>query len=130
MSRAQDCSGCLWGDHERHDPQHGIVEGLLGGEYCACTGDCAERAQVRAESVSAWVGTLLSGTPRTVAMTPPPSSRSKDRQVLIDMLLPEVRQDCACLMFDKGPHRLGCPTMDRAENLADDILLILRTPNT
>lgn len=119
MSRAQDCSGCMWGDHERHDPSHGLIEGLIGGEHCACTGDCAERAAVTRERMAAQF------TP-TATVATLPARQVKDRQVLIDMLIGEVQQDCTCLMFDKGPHRRGCSTMERAENLADDILLVLR----
>lgn len=43
MSVAAPCGSCLMGDHSRHDRDHGIREGLIGGSYCACTGDCAER---------------------------------------------------------------------------------------
>lgn len=43
MSIHRDCGGCMAGDHERHDGRHSGPSGLIGGTYCGCTGDCAER---------------------------------------------------------------------------------------
>lgn len=44
MSYPADCPACIAGDHNGHDAAHGTRKGLIGGNYCACTGDCAERA--------------------------------------------------------------------------------------
>jgi hypothetical protein len=35
----------LTGIHEGHDPRWNIRAGLIGGNYCGCAGDCAERAK-------------------------------------------------------------------------------------
>lgn len=45
MSLARDCSACVTGAHTRHNASEGLTEGLIGGTYCDCTGDCAERRQ-------------------------------------------------------------------------------------
>jgi hypothetical protein len=34
------------GAHDRHDPNEGRTDGLIGGYYCGCTGDCAARFAV------------------------------------------------------------------------------------
>lgn len=47
------------------------------------------------------------------------------REALIDMLLPEVKQDCRCQMFSNERHARTCSTSERAIDLADDILLLL-----
>lgn len=57
MSIASDCGPCLNGDHAHHDRDHGIREGVIGGTYCACTGDCAERSE-RADDI--WPKTTAS----------------------------------------------------------------------
>lgn len=51
---------------------------------------------------------------------------SLSREQLAEMLLTEIREDCVCRMFDKGPHNRTppCSTRDRAANLALDILLL------
>lgn len=51
MSRQADCPSCLTGTHDDHDPKWNIREGLIGGNYCGCTGDCAERAKAAFDSV-------------------------------------------------------------------------------
>jgi hypothetical protein len=43
MSYPRDCSGCAVGAHHRHNPDEGVMPGLIGGFYCNCTGDCADR---------------------------------------------------------------------------------------
>lgn len=55
MSIAVDCGGCTAGNHDHHNRNHGIVDGLIGGTYCACTGDCDERAaEARREFADWW----------------------------------------------------------------------------
>jgi len=53
MSIASNCGSCMAGDHTRHDRDHGIREGVIGGTYCDCSGDCAERAEARGEELRA-----------------------------------------------------------------------------
>jgi hypothetical protein len=53
VSVAAPCGSCLMGDHSRHDRDYGIREGLIGGAYCACTGDCAERFAAEAADFAA-----------------------------------------------------------------------------
>jgi hypothetical protein len=69
MARADDCGPCRWGNHDQHDRDHGILPGLIGGTYCACTGDCAQRAETRAADIGAWfnqhVGALTTDPPGT-----------------------------------------------------------------
>jgi len=48
MSVHVDRPACTSGDHDRHNPEWGIRPGLIGGQYCACSGDCAERADAAA----------------------------------------------------------------------------------
>lgn len=43
MSARLACAGCVLGNHDEHDPSWGLRPGLIGGWYCACTGDCKER---------------------------------------------------------------------------------------
>lgn len=43
MSFPADCPACVMGNHEGHDPKHGLREGLIGGTRCDCVGDCADR---------------------------------------------------------------------------------------
>ena len=73
MSVPADCPGCFDGHHERHDPDHGIRPGLLGGTRCGCTGDCADRSRVRWERLG-WleVGNLTTanGEPPVPAVAP------------------------------------------------------------
>lgn len=52
------------------------------------------------------------------------------REALIEMLLPEVRQDCRCQMFSNEPHSRTCSTSERAIDLADDILLLFPPGST
>lgn len=40
MSIASTCPACMAGNHEGHDRAFGLKPGLIGGEYCACSGDC------------------------------------------------------------------------------------------
>lgn len=47
MSYTSDCPGCFAGHHERHDPNHGVRPGLIGGTQCRCSGDCASRTDAR-----------------------------------------------------------------------------------
>lgn len=49
MSRPADCPSCAMGSHDRHDRAHGLRPGLIGGTYCDCTGDCAERFKAKGE---------------------------------------------------------------------------------
>jgi hypothetical protein len=46
MAVITDCPPCFWGNHEHHSRDHGTGTrpGVIGGAYCACKGDCAERA--------------------------------------------------------------------------------------
>jgi hypothetical protein len=56
MAALVDCPGCQWGEHEKHDPKHGVIPGLIGGTVCACSGDCAERFErAREEWLAKWV---------------------------------------------------------------------------
>lgn len=58
MAVASDCGPCAWGNHTHHDRDHGTIPGLLGGTYCACTGDCATRAAERTHAMTDWFLTL------------------------------------------------------------------------
>lgn len=49
MSAIVDCPGCQFGEHEKHDPRWGVIDGLLGGCVCNCQGDCAAAWQARIE---------------------------------------------------------------------------------
>lgn len=49
MSVHADCPGCLSGDHSRHVGPWNVREGLIGGAYCVCDGDCAKRLQEAAD---------------------------------------------------------------------------------
>lgn len=49
MSRAQECGGCMSGNHDQHDRDHGLRVGVIGGTYCDCTGDCAARFAARGD---------------------------------------------------------------------------------
>jgi hypothetical protein len=42
MSILRPCPACFTGDHERHDRDHGIRSGLIGGAFCACSGECTQ----------------------------------------------------------------------------------------
>jgi hypothetical protein len=44
----------MTGDHEGHVPNWGIKPDVIGGEYCGCKGDCAERAKARYAEFSRW----------------------------------------------------------------------------
>lgn len=45
MAFYSDCGACLSGDHTRHVEHWGKrPEGVIDGDFCACAGDCAERA--------------------------------------------------------------------------------------
>lgn len=50
MSYPVDCPGCTMGKHERHNPSHGTIPGVIGGTWCDCPGDCAQRADANAEA--------------------------------------------------------------------------------
>lgn len=46
MAMFSDCPGCLSGDHSQHVHHWGKrPEGVIDGDFCSCSGDCAERAQ-------------------------------------------------------------------------------------
>lgn len=45
MSLESDCPSCMAGNHEGHVEPWDIHEGLIGGSYCACAGDCADRSR-------------------------------------------------------------------------------------
>lgn len=48
MATIVDCPGCYAGDHSRHIERHRPVpRGMMGGEVCGCTGDCAARHEKR-----------------------------------------------------------------------------------
>lgn len=51
MSIQMLCNGCALGDHTKHDPAHGLRPGLIGGSYCACTGDCAAKFEAMAQKL-------------------------------------------------------------------------------
>lgn len=55
MSLEMDCSSCMRGKHEQHNRSEGLRPGLLGGTYCGCSGDCAERFDRAAERFMGWV---------------------------------------------------------------------------
>lgn len=55
MSFAADCAGCIAGDHTTHDPEHGLVPGVIGGTRCDCSGDCSDRATERDENFARWL---------------------------------------------------------------------------
>ena len=55
MSLEMDCSSCMRGKHEQHNRSEGLRPGLLGGTYCGCSGDCAERFDRAAEWFMGWV---------------------------------------------------------------------------
>lgn len=65
MSRALDCPACMTGDHEGHNRDWNIKPGLIGGEYCDCTGDCAERSA--AAFAASPFGQLTTGINQLVA---------------------------------------------------------------
>lgn len=54
MSLQADCPSCVTGDHDGHDANWGITPGLIGGSYCGCEGDCAERVKAREEDFQKW----------------------------------------------------------------------------
>lgn len=110
MSRAADCGSCLSGDHSGHVRDWNITPGLIGGEYCACTGDCAERAKAMFDKWRALIG--------------PPASHSTDQHAavgpFIDMLVrrgvvttdPGEARECCGLPRDEDgfcSHRPGHP---------------------
>lgn len=33
------------GDHRKHNRDFGIIPDVIGGQYCGCTGDCAEESK-------------------------------------------------------------------------------------
>jgi hypothetical protein len=43
MAIQMDCYGCQTGNHDQHT--NVLVGGLIGGTYCACTGNCAQRRE-------------------------------------------------------------------------------------
>lgn len=45
MSLPSLCFPCSVGDHDKHNRDHGIRPGLIGGTYCPCEGNCADRMQ-------------------------------------------------------------------------------------
>lgn len=46
MAVFADCNACMFGDHSRHVEHWGKrPEGVIDGEFCHCTGDCAERSK-------------------------------------------------------------------------------------
>ena len=47
MSYPEDCYGCRKGIHAQHDPDWGLIPGIIGGAVCPCKGDCAERRAMR-----------------------------------------------------------------------------------
>lgn len=51
MSLANDCTPCAVGNHAQHERDHGIKPGVIGGTYCACSGDCADRARALASQL-------------------------------------------------------------------------------
>ena len=55
MSISVDCSGCMRGEHDRHNRYHGTRPGLIGGAYCGCKGDCAERFAEAGRRFWGWV---------------------------------------------------------------------------
>jgi hypothetical protein len=62
MAALRDCPGCAWGDHEKHDPQHGVIPGLIGGSVCVCSGDCPERLEREREAwLAKWVHPFAEG---------------------------------------------------------------------
>ncbi len=50
MSIAADCPSCMTGNHGGHVRDWNIIQGIIGGSYCPCTGDCAERAAAAFEA--------------------------------------------------------------------------------
>lgn len=44
MAMFADCPGCSSGDHDSHVAHWGVrPEGVIDGDFCVCSGDCAER---------------------------------------------------------------------------------------
>lgn len=41
----------MCGDHSKHDGSHRGLPGVLGGYYCGCQGDCAERHAAAMERI-------------------------------------------------------------------------------
>lgn len=58
MALISDCPACLVGYHGDHDPTYGCKPGLIGGMYCACTGDCLPRFTARVAELDRLLGQL------------------------------------------------------------------------
>jgi hypothetical protein len=48
MAFFSDCPSCSGGDHSGHVEHWGKrTEGVIDGDFCRCSGDCAERSEKR-----------------------------------------------------------------------------------
>lgn len=61
MSIAADCYACAAGNHTRHDRDWNLRPGLIGGAFCDCPGDCAERSAAAFQEW--WTGLKITPTP-------------------------------------------------------------------
>ncbi len=60
MAFYSDCPSCVTGIHDGHVEHWGKrPEGVIDGDFCACTGDCAERAKAAFDK--AWGGVVGQG---------------------------------------------------------------------
>ena len=63
MAVIADCPACQGGDHGNHVQHWGKrAEGVIDGEFCYCSGDCAERAEAFFDK---WLGPILRKVPTT-----------------------------------------------------------------
>lgn len=54
MAMTSDCPACFSGDHDHHVEHWGVrPEGVIDGDFCHCTGDCAARSKANFEK---WMG--------------------------------------------------------------------------